>query len=214
MSVAPLTQKEQDELPHSFGAMYPRDSFLRCQCGYVGTARSTSSHRSSTGKGKHPVICSKPPDVFMSLDDAQAFEAEAGVARREALAMEEAGIRHELRVLNGEIVEPEPIRRPVGRPRKERPENVGETRAGDSRGGSGGGGTERVEVPRRLTTRITIDLPVDAAERCDRARLSPEYGFKGDIGDYLYQCEVAFWVIDAWLRAGQPCPLAEWQAAA
>ena len=61
---------------------------------------------------------------------------------------------------------------------------------------------------------MTFDVPIVLVERCNRVRLNPEYDFKGDVIEYLSEVELAYWIIIDWLAAGQPCPLAEFQAAA
>ncbi len=208
--VAPLTDAEQEKLPRTPGAAFPKGSFLRCQCGHTGSVPSVSSHRSHAGQtADRPPLCSKPPDVFLTLEDAQQYEAELSADQRQARRAEEDAWRRQWFNEHPEAANPPP-RRHVGRPRKE--ESDGVTRQPRAETPSSAG-TDRVEVPRRLTTRITIDLPVDAAERCDRVRLDPEYGFSGDIGDYLYQVEVSFWKLIDWLADGQQTPLAALLAA-
>lgn len=219
MSVRPLNDDELAKLPYSSNSTYPRNSFLRCQCGEVGTSRSISSHRAHAGQaGKH-LLCDRDPDVFMSLDDAMLYEAELSADQKRARHEEEEQLRQAWLVAHPQ---PVVIKRPRGRPRKvaverddegdemeqEQPNRIERSQ------GRGGGGTERVERPKQLTSRMTLDIPVDVLERCNQVRLDPEYGFSGDVTDYLVGIERDFWKIVDWLAEGQSTPLSALSMAA
>jgi hypothetical protein len=226
MAVTPLTEDEMDKMYRTSGARWPRGVFLHCQCGRVGSVGDVSSHRTAASRRSEPSLCTRDPDAFLTLEDAELYELEQGAALRQAEHDEMDRNRAEtLRLEHGvdddaeARDDPTPEKRPPGRPRKDG------TPAGSPRvevpkgghhgsGGSIAAGMERVEVPRGLTSRITGEVDVDVLERCNRVRLNPEFGFRGDIIEYLCDVERAYWIVIDWLAAGQPCPLAEFQTAA
>lgn len=202
MGSQPLTQAEQDELPKSNGAKYPKGAFLVCRCGGAhGPVAAVSAHRSRRAAIKgEKTICGEEPFVFMSDEDAIVYAVDVQQdpeiqARLEIeRAAREAGI-HPAK----ETSVPAATARPRGRPPKAPTERSQAPRALEmdplSDAERAAGVKQRVKIYGTVSHEVFDAYGVV----CENA----EFGFKGTILDYLEQCHDELWEVHRQVANGE-----------
>ncbi len=208
MAVLPLTQAEQDAMPKSRGATYPKGVALYCPCGRTGWVAGVSAHRANTLSK----LCERPTKVFRSVEDAQEYAVDQRLDREAAQGRLAEEARTELTVLHGNDHQPDDEEahavpsKPTGRPRGRPPGSPNRfPRALDVPRESlqtGGDGHHGVRCEGVVSARCYA--------RFDQVSTIEQFGpFKGGLFDYLVAIEDAYWVMIKELREGNIAMLVE-----